>query len=54
MLHGPLSTCGSIKKVLEHVVLCYNGTDTYGFCEICLNKRLTKYASVLIYLYNVL
>jgi len=28
MLHGPLSTCGSIKKVLEHVVLCYNGTDT--------------------------
>ena len=54
MLQGPLSTCGSIKKVLEHVVLCYNGTGTHGFSEIYLNKRLTKYASAFIYLYSVL
>ena len=54
MLPGPFSTCGSMKNVLEHVVLCYNGTATHGFSEIYLNKRLTKYASALIYLCSVL
>ena len=53
MLPGPFSTCGSMKNVLEHVVLCYNGTATHGFSEIYLNKRL-KYASAFIYLYSVL